>query len=90
MKHADQALYEAKRHGRAAGWLSLADAGRAAAPPPMGRLIPFPGEPFPRQPKPADLVLPQARADAAVPGPRRVEETTQVTPRRFDTRLRRT
>ncbi len=80
MKRADQALYEAKRRGRAAGWL-LADppdqsdsfgadaeftdptAGVAG-----GRLIPFPGAPFRRAEKLADIILPQGFV-AAVPVP---------------------
>jgi diguanylate cyclase (GGDEF)-like protein len=61
MKRADEALYEAKRRGRAAGWLLAADApirrvdqtglnqaGAAQLSLDLlgGRLIPFPGTPF--------------------------------------------
>ncbi len=82
VKRADQALYEAKRRGRAAGWV-LAEDRRGANLPPVGRLIAFPGEPFPRRPKAADIVLPPPLANAAVPGPRQVRGTTQVTPPTF-------
>ena len=65
MKRADLALYEAKRRGRAAGWL-LADTaaeGTATTDPTAGlsggRLIPFPGAPFRRAEKLADIILPQ-------------------------------
>jgi diguanylate cyclase (GGDEF)-like protein len=58
VKRADQALYEAKRRGRAAGWV-LAEDLRDAGLPSVGRLIAFPGEPFPRQRKLADIILPQ-------------------------------
>jgi diguanylate cyclase (GGDEF)-like protein len=57
IKRADQALYEAKRRGRAAGWV-LAEDGTADWPS-AGRLIPFPGSPFPRQTKLTDIILPQ-------------------------------
>ena len=63
IKRADQALYEAKRRGRAAGWV-LAEDMRDAGLPSVGRLIAFPGEPFPRQPKLADIILPPAAARA--------------------------
>ncbi len=63
MKLADQALYEAKHRGRAAGWLvtghlegnpqpSAAVHGSLA-----GRLIPFPGRPFRRREPVSDVVL---------------------------------
>jgi diguanylate cyclase (GGDEF)-like protein len=74
MKRADLALYEAKRHGRAAGWL-LADPpadGPQASDPYAGmaggRLIPFPGAPFRRPEKLADIILPQGYT-SAVPLP---------------------
>ena len=55
MKRADEALYEAKRRGRAAGWLLPSDRlpGGPANQPQLsldpqlgGRLIPFPGTPY--------------------------------------------
>lgn len=58
IKRADQALYEAKRRGRAAGWV-LAEDALTPGWPAGGRLLPFPGEPFPRQAKLADIILPQ-------------------------------
>ncbi len=78
MKRADQALYEAKRRGRAAGWLLADPPDRAdsigvdATDPTAGmaggRLIPFPGAPFRRAEKLADIILPQGFV-AAVPLP---------------------
>jgi diguanylate cyclase (GGDEF)-like protein len=58
IKRADQALYEAKRRGRAAGFV-LAEDTLTPGRPSVGRLVPFPGEPFPRQGKLADIILPQ-------------------------------
>ncbi len=58
IKLADQALYQAKRRGRAAGWLLAGDPLMPDGPS-LGRLIPFPGEPFPRQAKLSDVILPQ-------------------------------
>jgi diguanylate cyclase (GGDEF)-like protein len=77
LKRADQALYEAKRRGRAAGWV-LAEDLRGAGLPSVGRLIAFPGEPFPRRPKPNGIVLPQPVTQATVPG--QVRRGAQVTP----------
>ncbi len=64
IKLADQALYEAKRRGRAAGWV-LAEHARTAGRPWVGRLIPFPGKPFPHQPKLTDIILPQPVRETA-------------------------
>ena len=58
IKRADQALYEAKRRGRAAGWV-FADDALTPDGPSVGRLVPFPGQPFPRQAKLADIILTQ-------------------------------
>jgi diguanylate cyclase (GGDEF)-like protein len=58
IKRADQALYEAKRRGRAAGWI-LSESVDTPTSAPTGRLIPFPGEPFPRRAKLADIILSQ-------------------------------
>ncbi|HEX4427717.1 MAG TPA: GGDEF domain-containing protein [Frankiaceae bacterium] len=58
IKRADQALYEAKRRGRAAGFV-LADDPLTPGRPSLGRLLPFPGKPFPREAALADIILPQ-------------------------------
>jgi diguanylate cyclase (GGDEF)-like protein len=65
MKLADQALYEAKARGRAAGWLVTAnpdDASSIATSAEEGRLIPFPGAPYGDEADthglPRDVVLP--------------------------------
>jgi diguanylate cyclase (GGDEF)-like protein len=61
MKLADQALYEAKGRGRAAGWLVSAnadDAGSIATSAEAGRLIPFPGAPFGEDQLPQNVILP--------------------------------
>ncbi|HEX4016476.1 MAG TPA: GGDEF domain-containing protein [Frankiaceae bacterium] len=58
IKLADQALYQAKRRGRAAGWLVAGDPLTPDSPT-LGRLVPFPGDPFPRQAKLSDVILPQ-------------------------------
>ena len=67
MKLADQALYEAKGRGRAAGWLVSAnddDAASIATSAEAGRLIPFPGAPFGDEANPyempRDVVLPDS------------------------------
>ncbi len=52
MRLADQALYEAKRRGRAAGWLHEGDLAG-------GELIAFPGQPFAGTAEPASIVLPR-------------------------------
>ena len=58
VKRADQALYQAKRRGRAAGWLVAGDPLTPDGPS-LGRLVPFPGQPFPRQGKISDIILAQ-------------------------------
>ena len=75
MKRADKALYEAKRRGRAAGWLLAADpiavdGQRQLSLDPQlgGRLIPFPGSPFGSGDSPAEqsIELPDSAAIAGV------------------------
>jgi diguanylate cyclase (GGDEF)-like protein len=59
MKRADEALYEAKRRGRAAGWLLDLHG---------GRLIPFPGTPFDARTA-AHVLLPRHELDRVIEAP---------------------
>ena len=82
MKRADQALYEAKRRGRAAGWLLADD------PDEVGRLIPFPGSPFHREDPLASIILPPAAApdlEQPIPTQKDAEDpsNTRAYPRRL-------
>jgi hypothetical protein len=63
MKRADEALYAAKRRGRAAAWILIEQplAQVTNGDRPVGRLLPFPGQPFRPREKPADIVLPGRR-----------------------------
>jgi diguanylate cyclase (GGDEF)-like protein len=73
MKLADQALYEAKGRGRAAGWLVTAnpdDPSGSATSAAAGRLIPFPGQPFQGDGAPVSIELPHAAPGEFIPAAR--------------------
>jgi diguanylate cyclase (GGDEF)-like protein len=65
MKRADEALYEAKRRGRAAAWILIEQplAQVSNGDQAVGRLLPFPGQPFRPREKRADIVLPARREE---------------------------